>query len=298
MAWNRSDGVTASAARRGRGGAAAKRRLWIAAATVAAVASAAVAAWLFLGGSEGESEPAGRDAPHGKIAAAKPSRGAAAERGGRAARRGGGEPLPRTRKDVAPPAPLEEILDVAAQNGAADGEQPKDEKPMFEPGTDQILSMAIPSEPGAGVPPIPFPDGADYTEEMKKSLGRMIEVGEDDSEETLKRKIQVAEHKLELGELAEEGWTLQEYANAIRERYIEANDFLAECHKLLEKAYADESLSDNEYISMRDAVNVKLKERGLPEIKAYAETELEDELAKAENAEGKNGDTSTKEKGQ
>ena len=86
-----------------------------------------------------------------------------------------------------------------------------------------------------------------------------------------------------MGELAKEGWTLQEYANAIREKYLLANDFLAECHEVVERAYADPEISDESYISLRDGVNAKLREQGLPEM-----TSIEEQLA-AESGDGGQG---------
>lgn len=170
-------------------------------------------------------------------------------------------PLEQTRESVAPPAPL---ADVA--------EKIKPPSLPFKTATENFIAMAIPSSPGAGVPPIPFPDGVDFTEDMKKAFSTPITAEEGDSEETINRKIAVLDHKDELQELAtKEGWTMQEYVNAIREKYLQANDYLAECHETLEQAYADPDIDDASYIAMRDKINETLKERGLPEIMSSAE---------------------------
>lgn len=170
-------------------------------------------------------------------------------------------PLAQTRESVAPPAPL---ADVA--------EKIKPPSLPFKTATENFIAMAIPSSPGAGVPPIPFPDGVDFTEDMKKAFSTPITAEEGDSEETINRKIAVLDHKDELQELAtKEGWTMQEYVNAIREKYLQANDYLAECHETLEQAYADPDIDDASYIAMRDKINETLKERGLPEIMSSAE---------------------------
>jgi hypothetical protein len=258
----------------------------VAAVAGAALVAAAVVAFLFVSrgrGGDGKGK-GGETATTTKAVAGKPTAGGGETVVKRDASRG--KPLPRTRKDIAPPAPLEDILAEAAgkQSEGEDGkEAPK--KPMFRPGTEQIISMAIPSEPGAGVPPIPFPDGADFSEDVKKSMQTAIEAAEGDDEATLERKIQVAEHKQELGELVKEGWTLQEYANAIREKYLLANDFLAECHEVVERAYADPEISDEAYIAMRDGVNAKLREQGLPEI-----TSIEEQLAEESGDGGRSED--------
>lgn len=181
-------------------------------------------------------------------------------------------PLEQTRESVAPPAPLADVAEKIKPPSLA-----------FKTATENFIAMAIPSSPGAGVPPIPFPDGVDFTEDMKKSFATPITADEGDSEETIKRKIAVLDHKDELQELAtKEGWTMQEYVNAIRERYLQANDYLAECHETLEKAYADPDIDDAAYIAMRDKINETLKERGLPEIMSSAEDAARMEAEDAE----------------
>ena len=257
----------------------------LSAAAVVVIALAGGALFLFATRFSG-GDGAGKDGARGvERANGGGAAGKSVSTGGEA-RRTKGKPLPRTRKDIAPPAPLEDILAEAAEAAEKQGEGEegkKPPKPMFRPGTEQIISMAIPSEPGAGVPPIPFPEGADYSEEVEKSMKESIVAEEGDDEATLERKVTVAEHKMELGELAKEGWTLQEYANAIREKYLLANDFLAECHEVVERAYADPEISDESYISLRDGVNAKLREQGLPEI-----TSIEEQLA-AESGDGGQG---------
>ena len=242
----------------------------------AALVGAAVVAFLFMSRGRGD-DGKGKGGETAKATTAVVGKSTAG--GGEAAAQKDaprGKPLPKTRKDIAPPTPLEDILAEAAnkQEKGEDTEVVEPPKPMFKPGTEQIISMAIPSEPGAGVPPIPFPDGADFSEDVKKSMQSAIVAEDGDDEATLERKVKVAEHKLELGELVKDGWTLQEYANAIREKYLLANDFLAECHKVVETAYADDTISDESYISLRESVNAKLREKGLPEI-----TSIEEQLA-------------------
>lgn len=181
-------------------------------------------------------------------------------------------PLEQTRESVAPPAPLADVAEKIKPPSLA-----------FKTATENFIAMAIPSSPGAGVPPIPFPDGVDFTEDMKKAFATPITAEEGDSEETINRKIAVLDHKDELQELAtKEGWTMQEYVNAIRERYLQANDYLAECHETLEKAYADPDIDDAAYIAMRDKINETLKERGLPEIMSSAEDAARMEAEEAE----------------
>ena len=189
-------------------------------------------------------------------------------------------PLKQTRESIAPPAPL---ADVA--------EKLKPPSMPFGTSTENYIAMAIPSEPGVGIPPIPIPEDVDFSEDMKKAFSTPIVAEDGDTEESIKRKIAVLDHKEELQQLAsKEGWTLPEYVNAIRDKYIAANEYLAECHEILERAYADPDIGDDSYIAMRDKINETLKNRGLPEIMSASE---EAEHLAAEDAEL---DNKTKEK--
>ncbi len=221
----------------------------------------------------------------GTVSAAKPSKkqSAGVAQGAEAAGKGAyapknaasverKPPLKQTRESIAPPAPL---ADVA--------EKLKPPSMPFKTSTENYIAMAIPSEPGVGVPPIPIPEDVDFSEDMKKAFSTPIVAEEGDTEESINRKIAVLDHKEELQELAsKEGWTLPEYVNAIRDKYIEANEYLAECHEILEKAYADPDISDDSYVAMRDKINEALKNRGLPEIMSASE---EAEKLAAEDAE-------------
>ena len=184
-------------------------------------------------------------------------------------------PLKQTRESIAPPAPLADIA-----------EKLKPPSMPFKTSTENYIAMAIPAGPGVGVPPIPIPEDVDFSEDMKKAFSTPIVAEDGDTEETIKRKIAVLDHKEELQELAsKEGWTLPEYVNAIRDKYLAANDYLAECHEILENAYADPDISDDSYIAMRDKINEALKNRGLPEIMSASE---EAEQLAAEDAEPDN----------
>lgn len=144
--------------------------------------------------------------------------------------------------------------------------------------------MAIPEAPGIGVPPIPISDDEDFSEDMKKAFTAPIKAEEGDDEAAINRKIAVLNAKDELQELAvKEHWTLQEYVNAVREKYIADGEYLAECYETIEKAYQDPDIDDAAYIAMRDKINETLKERGIPEIMSY------EEQAAAEETAGVNG---------
>lgn len=181
------------------------------------------------------------------------------------------EPVRKIRSEIAPPAPLADIqVKVILRQ-------------LFKTETEQLLAMAIPSSPGAGVPPIPFPDGVDFSKDMKKAFSSIIKAEESDDENSLEIKLAVAEHKEELAEFEKEGWSLQEYANAIRDKYNEDNAFLAECHEVLEKTYSDETVSDEAYLAFKKQVNEKLKERGLPELTDF-ESEASENPQETEEA--------------
>lgn len=170
---------------------------------------------------------------------------------------------------------------VAADDGAAAGEAdggqttvPPAEikKSKFANGVDQLIIMAVPSTPGASVPPLPVVSDEALAEELMSALTQPLEVEEDDDAQTLERKEQVAQGRLEIGEAVERGeMTVSEYVNALREQANDNAEFLGEAQKVHNEIFNDEEVSDEQYEAARDQINEKLRERGLPEIDAREE---------------------------
>lgn len=165
------------------------------------------------------------------------------------------------REAIPAPPPLEE-LQSAMTNSVA-----KKKKPAFSNAAEQLIALATPSEPGGYVPPLPEITDEGIAEELSKAMGNVIKAEDGDSEKTLEKKITVAEAKEEFKELnATEGFTFTEYLNALRDKANENAEFLGEAHKVSSELYHDQSVSDEDYLEYREAINEKLRERGLPEI--------------------------------
>lgn len=177
--------------------------------------------------------------------------------------------LPRTRESVAPPVPLADLVERALPP-----------RQLFKTATESYISMAIPESPEVGVPPIPISDDDDFSEDMKKAFSTPITADEHDDESSVRRKLAVLDAKEELRELAvKEHWTLQQYVNAVREKFLMDSEYLADCHETIERAYQDPEIDDNSYVAMRDKINETLRERGLPEIASYEEQAAQEESA-------------------
>lgn len=162
------------------------------------------------------------------------------------------------RAEIPVPKPLEETQ----------VEEPTKQKPqkIFKRGVEQLLALATPVAPGAPVPPLPHITDESVAEDLKAAMQEAIGPVSNDTERTLEMKLSVAEQKEEFRELNKEGMTFTEYLNALRDKFNQDHEFLAEAHKMNETLYHDATISDEDYKAYRKELNEKLKERGLPEL--------------------------------
>ena len=166
----------------------------------------------------------------------------------------------RKRELIPPPQPIDEMV-------AAITNKLVKKVPVFQNGAEQLIAMAIPSTPGATIPPLP-----DITDEwigpsVEKAMLHTITGEEGDSVETLEKKVVVVEAKEEFAQLHEkEGWSFVQYVKALHNQATDDADMLSEAHRLASDLYNDASLSDEDYIKLRDQINEELRQRGLPEI--------------------------------
>ncbi len=171
---------------------------------------------------------------------------------------------PRTKTDG------EEIAVAAADTAADTNRQDQAEKqkkePLFRHGTEQLLALATPAEPGMSVPPLPMITDAAVADDLKKAMSNVIAASPDDTERTLEIKLNVAEQKEEFRELQAEGMKFSIYVNALREKFNDDAKFLSEARKMDEDLFNDEQVSDKDYDSYRKELNRHLRERGLPEL--------------------------------
>lgn len=164
------------------------------------------------------------------------------------------------REDIPAPQPLEE-MNAAATNQVAQKKIP------FKNGMEQLIALAMPTEPGSPVPPLPPITDESVAAHVESGLGNIIKAEEGDSPELLEKKIAVASAKDEFRNLRDtEGWGFVEYINALRDKANLDSQFLSEAHRICDELYHDSNVSDDAYISYRDQINEKLRERGLPEI--------------------------------
>ena len=141
---------------------------------------------------------------------------------------------------------------------------PKKE-PLFKNGVEQLLNMATPSSPGIRIPPLPIITDESLAQSLKEALANCPQVSEDDTEETVQRKINVEEQKDEFVQLnTMHGITISEYINALREKHNEDADIISEAHRLDSETFADSHVSDEEYLKTRKKINKVLADRGLP----------------------------------
>lgn len=185
-------------------------------------------------------------------------------------------PLPKpsgrrieTREAVAEPQPLEEMAN-ALTNGTKAAKK-KNYVP-FKNGAEQLIALATPSSPGEPVPPLPMITDEGLAKDVEAAMDHVISAHEQDTEQTLEKKIVVSDAKEEFRELREkEGWTFSQYLNALRDKANLDYEFLSEAHRLCKELYHDATVPDEDYIKYRDQVNEKLRERGLPEIDGEAD---------------------------
>lgn len=157
-----------------------------------------------------------------------------------------------------------------------DEEQPKTfvfkDNSKYTNGVEQLLNMALPAAPGAPVPPLPIISDEAMANELARAMQNRIEVEEEDDDKAIERKMQIVQGKLEIAEVTDSGeMTVSEYVNALRDQANDNADFLGEAHKVHDEVYNDDEVTDDEYESVREKINEKLRERGLPEIEEREE---------------------------
>lgn len=163
------------------------------------------------------------------------------------------------RTTVSAPPPLSDLQSILANNA------PK--KTSFQNGAEQLMALAMPSQPGASVPPLPMITDESLADEVNQAMSHVLKAEEGDTETLLERKLLVTQAKSEFIDLRDkEGFTFAEYLNALRDQANLDADFLAEAHKISNELYHDQAISDETYLQYRNQINEKLKERGLPEI--------------------------------
>ena len=162
------------------------------------------------------------------------------------------------RVEIPSPKSIEEISEKASP-------VQKPQK-IFNRGVEQLLALATPATPGAPVPPLPHITDESVADDLKAAMREAIRPVSNDTERTLEMKLAVAEQKEEFRELNKEGMTFTEYLNALRDKFNQDHEFLAEAHKMNETLYHDATISDEDYKAYRKELNEKLKDRGLPEL--------------------------------
>ena len=171
---------------------------------------------------------------------------------------------------VEQPKKVPKAEDVGATNSTGESESEKKKpQPVFKNGVEQLLDMVTPSAPGVRVPPLPIITDDGLKDELKRALENIPKATEDDTEDTIQRKLNVEDLKDEFKQLnAESGMTIAEYVNALRDKRNDDADFMAEASKIDEEVYRDEEVSDEDYKATRQQINDALKNKGLPELES------------------------------
>lgn len=237
----------------------------------AVLALAAGVLWLCLRGG-GQPEEAQEAAPARKAVKAKPHKARSVTT--KKPKRGERPEGPRSRAAAGAGVVGDEADTLGGATNAVEevsetnAEEVVRKEPLFKHGTEQLLAMATPSEPGASVPPLPKITDESVAEDLAKAMKDVIGPSSNDTIRTLEIKKNVAEQKEEFRELRAEGMTFVQYVNALRDKFNDDAAFLAETRKLDETLFNDAQVSDKEYKAYRAELNKQLKERGLPELEA------------------------------
>lgn len=164
-------------------------------------------------------------------------------------------------------APAETVAGTKAPEKVADNY-----RPLFTNGVEQLLDMLTPSDPGAVIPPPPIITDEFMAGELKAALDRVSAASEDDTEESIGRKLAIEDRKSEFIELNKAGKVgISDYMNAVREQHNENLQVLSEARRLDEELYNDAAVSDADYRKNREEINRALTERGLPKLETRGE---------------------------
>ncbi len=174
----------------------------------------------------------------------------------------------RAKKELVEPLPDMSADGSTNAGTVAEAEHPKRIEPVFRHGTEQLLALATPSDPGGYVPPLPEITDEGVAEDLARAMKDTIRPTTNDTERTLEMKLNVAQQKEEFRDLRKDGMTFVEYVSALREKFNEDAAFLAEARRLDESLFNDGTVSDKEYKAYRAELEKALRERGLPELEA------------------------------
>jgi hypothetical protein len=164
-----------------------------------------------------------------------------------------------TRFGPMPKEPLQE--DSSEKQGEKEDTRP------FKSASEQLLSMALSGRPGDLAPPLPLAITDDLEEDAARAFQNVIYVSDDDSEETIQHRINVAEAKEHMKELKETaGWTTAEYLKAIEAQRREDAELKMAIYQELERMTKNPSLSNEQIRAELVEINEVLAERGIPPI--------------------------------
>ena len=144
-------------------------------------------------------------------------------------------------------------------------------KMKFKTAEEQLLSMVTPDEPGGEVPPVPIADEEEDTVATAKGVANVLKPEKGDDENTLQRKMDISEMKLEYAELKKQGWTFARYVKALAAKRNEEAADLHDARRVMEELYKDSTVSDEEYAAAKKQINDSLKEKGLPAVEPESE---------------------------
>lgn len=225
----------------------------------------AVGLWLGLRKNESSNEPQVPQLTEEKVKPRNPR----PTTGKRTSPREVNKPQPKAVvKEALAGSPPETIKAAEMNVPIEEAERPVRKEPLFKHGTEQLLALATPAEPGMSVPPLPKITDESVAEDLAKAMQDTIRPTTNDTERTLEMKLNVAQQKEEFRELRDRGMTFVEYVNALREKFNEDAAYLAEARKLDESLFNDKEISDKDYKAYRAELNKSLRERGLPELEA------------------------------
>lgn len=280
MAWNRPN---EEARNEGRGSTAGRRGVphGIIAGSVVVLVAGIVAWFVFRSGDDSEDAAVIRD--KARIREVTPAKTRTLDDSTKTEKEVKLPPKPQTtgvrrekREELPAPESLDELQATATN-------RPARKKAAFANASEQLLAMAMPSSPGAAVPPLPDLSHSDADKAAERDLRHVIAAEEGDSEALLNAKANVVAAKEEFHKLRdEEGYTFTEYVKALRDKANLDAEFLADAQRVTDELYHDQGVSDENYIKYRDQVNVKLRERGLPEIGVEKGNEDHEEESKNE----------------
>ena len=134
----------------------------------------------------------------------------------------------------------------------------------FPMATEQLLSMILSCGDTMAPPPLPIVDDGRLERHLKIALTNDIVIYETDDEKTVALKENIAEAKLQLKEIVENGGTvaaaLREYLSFIGENHRLREEVVSEYSRLVREASREEA---DEYLKV---ANEELEAEGIPPV--------------------------------